>query len=59
MKFDLEDLRYVLIWFPWEIVVGCIGAFLGWPFRGSWSWVWFPVGTLMFYLYKIRKNLML
>ena len=58
MKFDLEDLRYLLIWLPWELFLGSAGAVAGWPFERP-LWGWFVVGVFCWIVYDARKDLML
>jgi len=57
MKFTLDDLWCLCIYFPWELLVGAVCAIRGWPFHDPWGW--FVVGLILSYVYTCRKELML
>lgn len=60
MKFDLSDLWYLLAYIPFELIVCGVAAVYGWPVALHDNLLgWFLVGIASWFVYDLRKEMML
>jgi hypothetical protein len=55
---DKDDLKYLLIWVPWELLAGAVLAYEGWPVKHN-TFFWLLAGVVTYNIWEWRKRWML